>query len=86
MNELCTDSSGTVHIEGEVLNQSPVTAKFVKIIVTFCNAYNQVIGTDNTYTEPSELSPGQRAPFDILVTSDVPMNQVRNYALTVDAS
>ena len=82
-----TSSIGTVHIVGEVINQSPVTAKFVKIIVTFYNAYNQVVGTDFTYTQPSDLAPGQRAPFDILVLSGgIPMNQVRNYALTVDAS
>lgn len=40
---------------------------------------------DSTYTEPTDLAPSQRAPFDILVTSGVPMNQVRNY-LAVDAS
>jgi hypothetical protein len=82
-----TDNIGTVHIVGEVINQSPVTAKFVEIIVTFYNAYNQVIGTDFTFTQPSDLAPGQRAPFDIAVLSGgMPMNQVRNYALTVDAS
>jgi hypothetical protein len=82
-----TSSTGTVHIVGEVINQSPVTAKFVKIIVTFYNAYNQVMGTDFTYTQPSDLAPGQRAPFDILVLSGgIPMNQVRNYILSVDIS
>ena len=44
-----TDNIVTIHIVGEVINESPTTAKFVKIIVTFYNAYNQVIGTDNTY-------------------------------------
>jgi hypothetical protein len=82
-----TSSTGSLHIVGEVINQSPVTAKFVKIIVTFYNAYNQVMGTDFTYTQPSDLAPGQRASFDILVLSGgIPMNQVRNYVLTVDAS
>jgi hypothetical protein len=52
-----TDNIGAVHIVGEVINESPVTAKFVKIIVTFYDAYNQVVGTDNTYTEPSDLHP-----------------------------
>jgi hypothetical protein len=37
--------------------------------------------------QPSDLAPGQRAPFDILVLSGgIPMNEVRNYVLTVDAS
>src|SRR5437764_11294586 len=42
------DSIGTLHIVGEVVNQSPVTAKFVEIIATLYNAYNHVIGTQFT--------------------------------------
>jgi hypothetical protein len=82
-----TSSTGTVHIVGEVINQSPVTAKFVKVIVTFYNAYNQVIGTDNTYTEPTDLAQGQRAPFELIeLSGSIPMNQVRNYVLSVTSS
>ena len=75
-----------MHIVGEVMNQSPVTARFVKIIVTFYNANNQVIGTDFGYTEPSDLAPGQRAPFDIIVLSgSLPMYQMSYYGLSVDS-
>jgi hypothetical protein len=82
-----TDSVGTLHIVGEVVNQSPITARFVKIIATLYNANNQVIGTDFAYTQPSDLAPGQRAPFHILVLSGgIPINQVRNYALSVSTS
>ena len=76
---------GSMHIVGEVLNQAPVTAKFVKIIATFYNANGQVIGTDFTYADPSDLAPSQRAPFDILVSEgSVPMYQMSSYGLTVD--
>ena len=76
---------GSMHIVGEVLNQAPVTAKFVKIIATFYNANGQVIGTDFTYADPSDLAPGQRAPFDIIVSEgSVPMYQMSSYGLTVD--
>ena len=57
------DNIGSMHIVGEVLNQAPVTAKFVKIIATFYNANGQVIGTDFAYADPPDLAPGQRAPF-----------------------
>jgi hypothetical protein len=62
-----TDSIGTEHIVGEVINQSPTTVQFVQVTVTFYDAYNQVIGTDFTFTHPDTLAPGQTAPFDILV-------------------
>ena len=76
----------TMHIVGEVLNQAPVTAKFVKIIATFYNANGQVIGTDFAYADPSDLAPNQRAPFDIIVSEGgVPMYQMSTYGLTVDS-
>jgi hypothetical protein len=49
------------------MNQSPVTVRFVKIIAIFYNANGQVIGTESTYADPSQLVPGQRAPFEIVV-------------------
>jgi hypothetical protein len=77
---------GSMHIVGEVFNQAPVTAKFVKVIATFYNANGQVIGTDFTYADPSDLAPSQRAPFDILVSEgSVPMYQMSSYGLTVDS-
>lgn len=78
---------GSMHIVGEVLNQAPVTANSVKIIATFYDANGQVTGTDFTYADPSDLAPGQRAPFDILVLEgSMPMYQMSSYGLTVDPS
>jgi hypothetical protein len=80
------DNIGSLHIVGEVINQSPVTARFVEIIATFYNANNQVIGTDFAFTEPTDLVPGQRAPFDILVPEgSMPMYQLSYYGLRVDS-
>jgi hypothetical protein len=73
---------GTFYIVDEVINQSPVTAKFVTIIVTFYDGNNQVVGTDSTYTKPSDLAPGQRAPFDILVLSGGKPNTSNTIATT----
>jgi hypothetical protein len=80
------DSIGTMHIVGEVINQSPVTARFVEIIATFYNSNNQVIGTDFSFTDPTDLAPGQRAPFEILVPEgSMPMYQLSYYGLRVDS-
>ena len=52
-----------MHILGQVLNQAPVTAKFVKIIATFYNANSQVIGTGFGYADLSDLAPNQKSSF-----------------------
>ena len=75
----------SINIAGEVLNQAPVTARSVKIVATFYDPYGQVLGTDSTFAEPSDLAPGQRAPFSMIVQEgSVPINQMSNYALNVD--
>ena len=80
------DNIGSLHIVGEVLNQAPVTARSVKVIATFYNSNNQVIGTDSGYADPAQLGPGQRAPFEIIsLGGSVPMYQMSNYALRVDS-
>lgn len=72
-------------IVGEVLNQAPVVARSVMIMATFYDQYGQVIGTDFTYTEPSNLLPGQRAPFNLTVQDgSAPPFQMPNYVLNID--
>lgn len=69
------------------MNESPVTVNFVEVIVTFYNVYGQVVGTDHTYTQPTDLAPVQRAPFELIESIDeIPMNQVHNYVLSVSTS
>jgi hypothetical protein len=78
-------STGTLHIVGEIINESFEPVRFVKIIATFYDSNNSVIGTDFTYTTPSTLQPGQKAPFDILVTEgSMPLHLVAYYTLSVD--
>ena len=80
------DSTGSMHIVGEVLNQSPATARSVKIIATFYNANGQAIGTESTYADPSQLGPGQRAPFEMIAfEGSVPIYQMSYYGLRVDS-
>src|SRR4051794_234411 len=40
------DTSGDLHIIGEVINKGTETAKFMEIIATAYNSQNQTIGTD----------------------------------------
>jgi hypothetical protein len=79
------DSIGTLHIVGEVINESYQPVSYVRITATFYDANNSVIGTDYTYTSPSTLQSGQRAPFDLTISEgSVPTYLMAYYTLSVD--
>jgi hypothetical protein len=79
------DSIGTLHIVGEVINESYQPVSYVRITATFYDANNSVIGTDYTFTSPSTLQPGQRAPFDLTISEgSVPTYLMAYYTLSVD--
>ena len=65
-----SEFSPTYHIVGEVQNNGTDTAKFVEVSATLYDSSNQVIGTDFTFTKPSTIEPGMKAPFEILVSKD----------------
>ena len=79
------DSIGTLHIVGEVINESYQAVSYVRITATFYDSNNSVIGTDYTFTSPSTLQPGQRAPFDLTISEgSIPTYLVSYYTLSVD--
>ena len=79
------DSIGTLHIVGEVINESYQAISYVRITATFYDSNNSVIGTDYTFTSPSTLQPGQRAPFDLTISEgSVPTYLMSYYTLSVD--
>ena len=64
-----TDSIDNYHIVGEVTNQGDQITKFVEVAGAFYNDQNQVVAVGFSYTDPSDLSPGATAPFEILVSA-----------------
>lgn len=77
-----TDSLGYMHVVGEIRNNSPSPAIFVKITGTFYDANDQVVGTDFAYADPYDLGSGQKAPFELLLTeASVPLSQIDHYNL-----
>lgn len=77
------DSTGTLHIVGEVQNISNESVDFVRVIATLYNVYNQIVGTSLEYTAPSDLAPGQRAPFNIWAPV---LPDTEYYGLYIDTS
>jgi hypothetical protein len=68
---------------GEVENDTPNTAKLVQITGTFYDINNAVVGNQFTYTNPSNISSGAKALFDlILMSASVPASLVDHYKLS----
>jgi hypothetical protein len=81
------DSIDSLHIVGEVINESYQPMRFVKITATFYDAFNGVVGTSFDYTSPSTLQPGQRAPFDITASErTMPTYLIASHTLSADYS
>lgn len=64
-------STGSIHLVGEVANNTDSTIEYVKIIVAYYAPDGALVATDFTFTEMDELRPGEISPFDIL-TIDPP--------------
>ena len=74
------------HVVGEIENGGNTTAKFVKVTMTFYDANGTVVGTSFTYTDPHDIAPGTKAPFDlILMSASIPINQIKHYTLHLDS-
>jgi len=58
------DIGGDIKFLGEIQNTGEATARFVKIVFTMKNTGGNVIGTDYTYVNSIDLSPGQTSSFE----------------------
>jgi hypothetical protein len=77
-----TDSIGYLHVVGEIKNNYPSTATFVRIVGTFYDINNQVVGTQFTYANPSDIGSGEKVPFVLILTSaSIPISQIDHYSL-----
>jgi hypothetical protein len=77
-----TDTLGYLHVVGEIQNNTPANIQFVKVTGTFYDSNNQVVGTDFTYSNPSDIGPGQKAPFELtLLSASIPVTQIDHYNL-----
>ena len=77
-----TDSIGYLHVVGEIKNNYPSTVTFVRIVGTFYDINNQVVGTQFTYANPSDIGSGEKVPFVLILTSaSTPISQIDHYSL-----
>jgi hypothetical protein len=79
-----TDSSNFLHIVGQVQNNTPLGVEFVRLTATLYDSNNKVVGTQFSYTNPSDIPAGEIAPFEIIVTSaSIPVSQIDHYRVIV---
>ena len=69
MGQTSIDSAGTYHLLGEVTNLGSIPTSFVEVYGIFLDANKRVIDVEHTFTTPSELQPGQKAPFDLTISN-----------------
>jgi hypothetical protein len=74
----------TLHVVGEVVNNNPYNARFVKVIGSFYDANNNLIATDYTYSCLGVIPADGDSPFDLLLFDPPPGVQIQRYSLTVD--
>jgi hypothetical protein len=89
--EILSDSSyidhvGFMHVVGEIKNIANGTATDVIVAATFYNTTGHVVATAFTYSDPSDLSPGQTAPFEVLLVATNRVPLVASYELTADST
>ncbi|HET7391815.1 MAG TPA: FxLYD domain-containing protein [Nitrososphaeraceae archaeon] len=74
-----------VHIIGEVLNSSTQPARLVEISATLYDSDKKVIGTGNTFATPSDIQPGHKSHFEIIINirsiKGGDFSLVKNYAV-----
>jgi len=85
-NSSYIDAVGFMHVVGEIKNVATGTATLVKVITTFYDQTGNVVATAFRYSSPSDISPGQKASFDLVLTHKNRVPLVATYALTAESN
>jgi hypothetical protein len=67
---------------GQVQNMIDKNVEFVEIIATFYDDTGEMIGSKTTYTQPSDLKPSMKAPFEMYLDEDI-ANYIGSYDVTI---
>lgn len=73
------DEYGFYEIKGGVKNDCPTIKRYVELIFTFYDSSNNVIGTDFTYTDPSDMPAGMTAGFESIETDEDVSARIARY-------
>ncbi|MFB3889099.1 MAG: FxLYD domain-containing protein [Candidatus Bathyarchaeia archaeon] len=78
--------TGNLHVVGEIQNNGNNTANYVEVFATFYDTAGNVVAEESTFSNPSTLSAGQKAPFDILFVEKARVPLIDHYVLTAESN
>jgi hypothetical protein len=70
-------------VVGEVLNNGSGPAESVQITVSFYDSNGTFLDSEFTYTNPTTIEPGNRAPFNVFITSETNKENSEKYEFTL---
>lgn len=85
-NSSYVDTNGWLHIIGEIENNGTETATYVEIVASLYDSEGNIVLKDFTYTTPSEIDSGEKAPFEITIIDDERVPLVETYSLSVQSN
>lgn len=77
------DILGFIHVNGEVVNNGTAIAHYVEVYYTIYDTDNKVLDSGSVYTRPTDVSPGDVAPFEVTIADDTVVAKFDHYKLTV---
>lgn len=83
LSQQYSEERDSSEIVGEVENNGTEPVKFVKVVVTFYDSTGNIVGTKNTYADPSGLRPSMIAPFRIFILNDSIIDDTATYGFTI---
>jgi hypothetical protein len=57
--------------------------EYIIIIATFYDENGKIIESKSTYTKPNSLKPNMIASFEMMLTDNVPSNNITSYDVTI---
>ncbi len=76
-------STGVFHVVGEIVNNLSKTVKNVQITAKFYDTNNNTVTTVSTYSMLNIILPGEKSPFEIILSDPKKVNEVNSYRLTL---
>jgi hypothetical protein len=84
-NSSYIDSSGSLHIDGEVYMTYTEYSKRSSSQCSIYDTIGNVVGSTRAFTDPEDLPSGENATFNVLLTSaSIPIADIEHYDLVVE--